>query len=79
MPGGNRMKQEKKYCNACGRELKMRNGILLEDVLAVQKEWGYFSEKDTTVDSFRICESCYDHWTASFQIPLHKKKKTEVI
>ena len=73
------MKQEKKYCNSCGRELKMTNGILHEDVLAVQKEWGYFSKKDTMVHSFRICEDCYDRWTASFRIPLQETVKTEVI
>lgn len=73
------MKQEKKYCNSCGRELKMAHGILLEDVLAVQKEWGFFSKKDTELHSFRICEQCYDCWTAGFQIPPQKTEKTEVI
>lgn len=73
------MNSEKKYCNSCGRELKIIHGILHEDVLAVQKEWGYFSEKDTLVHSFRICESCYDQWIRGFQIPPQKTRKTEVI
>lgn len=73
------MNTEKKYCNSCGRELNVIRGIFHEDVLAVQKEWGYFSEKDTMVHSFRICEKCYDQWIQSFQIPPQKTKKTEVI
>ncbi len=73
------MKKERKYCNSCGRELKTKNGILLEDVLAVQKEWGYFSKKDTMLHTFRICEECYDEWIKGFRIPPKRVKKTEVI
>lgn len=73
------MEQGKKYCNLCGRELHMTEGILREDVLVVEKEWGFFSKKDTQVHSFCICEQCYDRWTADFRIPPQKREKTEVI
>lgn len=73
------MEQGKKYCNLCGRELHMVGGILHEDVLVVEKEWGFFSKKDTQIHSFRICEQCYDRWTAEFRIPPQKKEKTEVM
>ena len=73
------MKQEKKYCNACGRELKVKNGILLEDVLAVQKEWGYFSEKDREVHEFYLCEHCYDALLEGFAIPVKKETVEEVL
>ena len=70
---------EKKYCNKCGRELNMIHGILREDVLAVEKEWGYFSKKDTRVDFFRICEHCYDSMIRDFVIPPQERTKTEVM
>ncbi len=34
-----------------------------EDVLTVDKRWGYFSEKDNRIDHFDLCESCYDELT----------------
>ena len=34
------------YCNACGRKLKKKNGLLLEDAFEARKDWGYFSNKD---------------------------------
>ena len=33
------------YCNACGRKLKKKNGLLLEDAFEARKDWGYFSNK----------------------------------
>jgi ribosomal-protein-alanine N-acetyltransferase len=73
------MNNEKKYCNSCGRELNVKNGILYEDVLSVEKEWGYFSKKDRMLHSFRICEACYDQWVKGFQIPPQESVKTEVM
>jgi ribosomal-protein-alanine N-acetyltransferase len=73
------MKKEKKYCNSCGKTLEIRNGILQEDVLAVEKEWGYFSKKDRMLHSFLICENCYDQWVKGFQIPPQETEKTEVM
>lgn len=66
-------------CNICGREIKKENGIYKEDFLAVTKEWGYFSEKDIEMHSFRICESCYDEWISGFMIPVIKNKISEVV
>jgi len=74
-----RKQMEKKYCNYCGRALTVINGILHEDVLMVEKEWGYFSEKDMEIDTFRICEACYDRLTREFAIPPHRRKKTEAM
>lgn len=57
-------------CNKCGKEIIVENGMLKEDVLSVQKRWGYFSEKDNEVHSFDLCEVCYDEWISTFQIPV---------
>lgn len=51
-------------CNKCGRE------IVEEDVLAIEKRWGYFSSKDNEVHRFDLCEKCYDEWVSTFQIPI---------
>ena len=52
----------KVICNKCGREILAADGRLEEDVLSVDKRWGYFSEKDNQVDSFDLCEKCYDEF-----------------
>ena len=32
-------------CNKCGKEIPMKGEIAQEDVLDVEKRWGYFSKK----------------------------------
>lgn len=56
-------------CNKCGKEIVVENGIAKEDVLSVEKRWGYFSNKDNEVHQFDLCEACYDEITATFRIP----------
>lgn len=67
------------YCNACGRDIKMERGILKEDVVRVEKEWGYFSKKDTEIHLFHLCEECYDRITAGFVIPVTLLDNNEVL
>ncbi len=62
----------KVICNKCGREIVAADGRLEEDVLSVDKRWGYFSEKDNQVDSFDLCEKCYDEFVATFLLPVRK-------
>ncbi len=65
------MRQEQKIiCNKCGKEIVMEKGMYYQDVLSVEKRWGYFSEKDNEVHEFDICESCYDEWIKTFLIPV---------
>lgn len=66
------------YCNACGKELKMKNDVLLEDAFEAKKQWGYFSRKDMKKHSFVLCEDCYDKWTAQFVIPPDVSEVTEL-
>ncbi|SFR73588.1 hypothetical protein [Anaeromicropila populeti] len=67
------------FCNVCGRAIEVRNGIMREDVFEAEKEWGYFSNKDTEIHKFNICEACYEEITSQFKIPVKVIKKTEVM
>ncbi len=61
---------EKLVCNKCGREIPVIKGVPREDVLHVEKRWGYFSDKDNRVDEFDLCEHCYDELVKGFQIKI---------
>ena len=50
----------KVICNKCGKEIRLAGGVLEEDMLEVEKRWGYFSGKDNLRDRFELCEECYD-------------------
>lgn len=64
------MELRKIICNKCGKEIQAAGGVLSEDMLAVEKRWGYFSEKDNRKDRFELCEKCYDELVESFLIPI---------
>lgn len=64
---------KKIICNKCGKEIGVKNGIFQEDVLSVEKRWGYFSEKDNRTDQFDLCEKCYDEFVSSFSIPVESR------
>ena len=61
------------FCNSCKKEIRVENGISEEDVLSVEKRWGYFSNKDNEVHRFDLCEACYDKLIASFDIPVERE------
>lgn len=61
-------KIEKIICNKCGKEILVCRGVPQEDVLEVEKRWGYLSKKDNQVDRFDLCEDCYDELVESFRI-----------
>ena len=48
-------------CNACGKKMAVKNGIIREGVLRIDHTWDYFSEKDGEVHHLDICEECYDN------------------
>lgn len=60
-------------CNKCGKEIVAENGRLTEDVLSVEKRWGYPSDKDNEVHTFDLCEKCYEELLATFSIPVEIK------
>jgi hypothetical protein len=67
------------HCNSCGKQLKVENGILMEDAFEAKKEWGYFSDWDTQIHHFNLCEECYKRITCDFEIPVEVRKKIEVL
>lgn len=36
---------ERMICNACGKKLAVRQGIVLEGAISIDHTWDYFSEK----------------------------------
>ncbi len=63
---------EKIICNKCGKEIPVLRGVPSEDVLEVEKRWGYFSGKDNRVDRFDLCEECYDALIESFCVTIQQ-------
>ena len=76
---GNRKYYKKIVCNQCGRELKLKNGIVQEGVFMGEARWGYFSEKDGERHSFDLCESCYGALAKGFVIPVTVEDETEFL
>lgn len=59
-------------CNQCNKEI-------IGDYLRVKKEWGYFSDKDTQIHEFALCEKCYDMLVSTFITAPVVEFKKEVI
>lgn len=66
-------------CNGCGRHLLVEDGILKEDILEGEKVFGYFSQKDGTVERFDLCEKCYERLTAGFAVPVEESEQLELL
>lgn len=49
------------------------------DYVKIEKNWGYFSNKDGTRAKINICEECYDEMIKSFQIPPTVEENTELL
>ena len=59
------------YCNCCGSKITNIEGkVTKKDYLHIEKQWGYFSERDMEGHIFNICETCYNKWIGSFTIPV---------
>ena len=61
-------------CNVCGQLLNNKT-----DYIEVKKEWGYFSNKDTQIHEFKICERCYDRIVKQFEISPKVTEKSEIL
>ena len=51
----------------------------MEGVLEVRQVWEYMSGKDGRMDSFDLCEECYDRMTEQFCIPPTKTEAVELV
>ena len=59
----------KVICNGCGREIPLE----YTDYFHGEKTWGYFSEQDGRMDSFDLCEDCYQKLIDSFAIKMNEE------
>ena len=69
-----RKEENEKKCNVCGQLLNNKT-----DYIEVKKEWGYFSNKDTQIHEFKICERCYDRIVKQFEISPKVTEKSEIL
>lgn len=70
---------EKIVCNQCGRELKLKNGIVQEGIFTGEARFSYFSGKDGEKHSFDLCEECYDRLVKGFLVPVTVEEETEFL
>lgn len=62
-------KLSKVICNACGKEMEVEDGILMEGCFQADWMFGYFSKKDREKHDFDLCEECYDKMIQEFALP----------
>lgn len=72
-------KEDKVYCNMCGKKMAGTLEKPLEDMLCVRKTWGYFSGKDGEIHGFDLCEACYDRLTKRFVLPVAVEAQKEML
>ena len=70
---------KERICNACGKKLAVKNGIVREGVLRIDHTWDYFSEKDGEVHHLDICEECYDSLVQTLKLPVDTEETLEFI
>ena len=66
-------------CNKCGSIICSGRKFNNKEYLSINKEWGFFSNKDCQIHSFNICEDCYDEMIKEFLIPIDISEKIEVL
>lgn len=74
-----RNEKTKIICNRCGRNILYSGTVLQEDILKVEKDWGYFSQKDGIRHKWNMCEACYDEFIKGFVVPIVELERTEII
>ena len=67
------MKKTEIICHCCGKIIGQA------DYLHIEKEWGYFSDKDGECHSFDLCEKCFDRLELKFKIPADVWETTTLI
>lgn len=66
-------------CNMCGKHIAVKQGIAAEDVLAVNKTWGYFSSRDGMQMRFHLCEDCCMRLLSEFCVPAAVTEAAELL
>ena len=59
---------------------KLKNkSIIDEEYINIEKQWGYFSDRDGTIQRGKICEECFERIAKTFKIPLEEELLTELL
>ena len=66
-------------CNKCKKEIKVKNGMIMEGYFHGNVRFGYFSNKDGLAHSFDLCEECYDKLIKGFAVPVEEEEITELL
>lgn len=66
-------------CNMCGKKINDKIGNDMEEYVSLEKNWGYFSNKDSETHTMNICEQCYDIFIAQLKIPVNKTIRKEML
>lgn len=69
----------KAVCNCCGKNLLVENGLLKEECVHVEHDFGFFGKKDGMSHKFDLCEECYRRITEAFSIPVEEWERTELL
>ena len=69
------IKNERRYCDCCGKEFARQNDIYMEEFLHIEKEWGYFSQQDGVNLSADVCEKCLMDWIGTFRHEPERKER----
>lgn len=70
---------EQVVCNMCGKNLKIKDGVIQEGVFHAEIPWGYFSHKDGERHTLDLCEECYDKWIQTFAVKITLRDDTELL
>lgn len=77
--GQERKQPVRVLCNCCGRELEMENGVLLEECIHMEHDFGFFGSRDGESDCFDLCGECYQKITSRFSIAPQSRERTELL
>ena len=54
-------------------------GILKEECIHVEHDFGFFGEKDGESERFDLCAACYEKLTAHFCVPVESRERKELL
>ena len=70
---------EQVVCNCCRKNLLVENGILKEECIHIEHDFGFFGNKDGQSQRFDLCEDCYRKITEKFLIPAEEWERKELL
>ncbi len=63
----------------CGKNLLVENGLLKEECVHIEHDFGFFGKKDGMSHKFDLCEECYRKITEAFSVPVEEWERTELL